>query len=84
MIRFLSGIGRAIVVLAALFTIVLCAIGGYGWAHGYYAGYAPTPGVGVAAGTVLGAVAGIVVAGIVFGPIATLYDIRDNIRRMAR
>jgi hypothetical protein len=84
MIRFLSGIGRAMVVLGALVTIVFCAIAGYGWAHGYYTAYTPTPGLGVAAGTALGAAAGIVAAGIVFGPIATLYDIRDNIRRMAR
>jgi len=86
MIRLLSAIGRATVVLAALLTIVGFAIGGYGMGTGqYYGGFAPgvAQGTGGVVGAVVGVIVGIIVAGAVFGPIATLYDIRDNIRRMA-
>jgi len=86
MIRLLSAMGRAAIILAALLTIVGFAVGGYGMATGgYYADFAPEAArrAGGAWGAVLGGIVGIIVAGAVFGPIATLYDIRDNIRRMA-
>jgi MFS family permease len=86
MIKLLSAIGRATIILAALLTIVGFAVSGYGLAtSGYYGDFAPEAarGAGGTWGAVLGGVVGIIVAGAVFGPIATLYDIRDNIRRMA-
>ena len=86
MIRLLSALGRATVIVAAILTIAGFAVGGYGMATGqYYGGFAPDParGVGGALGAMLGGLVGIILAGAVFGPIATLYDIRDNIRRMA-
>ena len=87
MITLLSALGRATVIVAAILTIMGFAAGGYGMGTGEnYGGF--TSGTAQAAGgvwgAVLGGVAGIIVAGAVFGPIATLYDIRDNIRRMAR
>jgi hypothetical protein len=86
MIRLLSAIGHATIIVAALLTIAAFAVGGYGMGTGtYYGGFVPgaAQGAGGAWGAVLGGVVGIIVAGAVFGPIATLYDIRDNIRRMA-
>lgn len=80
MIRFLSALGRAAVVVGAVLTIAAGAVGGWGWATSD--GMISDPARG-AVGAALGAVAGIVSAGVVFGPLATLYDIRDNIRRMA-
>ena len=87
MITLLSALGRATVIVATILTIVGFAVGGYGMGAGeYYGGFVPAAahvGGGVW-GAVLGGIAAIIVAGAVFGPIATLYDIRDNIRRMAR
>jgi len=86
MIRLLSAMGRAAIILATLLMIGGFAVGGYGMAtNGYYADFAPEAarGAGGTWGAVLGGIVGIIVAGAVFGPIATLYDIRDNIRRMA-
>jgi hypothetical protein len=86
MIRLLSAIGRATIVLAALLTIAGFTVGGYGMGTGQYnGGFAPgvAQGNGGVVGAVVGVVAGVIIAGAVFGPIATLYDIRDNIRRMA-
>jgi hypothetical protein len=86
MIRLLSALGRVTVIVAAILTIAGFAVGGYGMGTGQnYGGFAPglPQGTGGALGAVLGGIAGIIVAGAVFGPIATLYDIRNNIRRMA-
>lgn len=86
MIRLLSALGRFTVILAAILTIAGFAVGGYGMGIGeYYDGFAPgaAHGAGGAWGAVLGFIVGIIAAGAVFGPIATLYDIRDNIRRAA-
>jgi hypothetical protein len=86
MIRLLSAVGRATVIVVAVLTIVGFAIGGYGMGTGEYHGSfasAVPQGAGGVVGAVVGAIVGIIVAGAVFGPIATLYDIRDNIRRMA-
>jgi hypothetical protein len=81
-------IGRATtIIVAAILTIVGFAVGGYGMGTGEsYIGFAPevAQGAGGVWGTVLGGILGIIVVGAVFGPIDTLYDIRDNIRRMAR
>jgi hypothetical protein len=86
MIKLLSAVGRATITLAALLTIVGFTVGGYGMGTGQYnGGFAPgvAQGNGGVVGAVVGVIVGIIVAGAVFGPIATLYDIRDNIRRMA-
>jgi hypothetical protein len=88
MIRLLSDIGRAAVVLAAILTIVGCAMWGYTLAEGFEllrngnVGFAGSGRITVSevAGIVIGGAAGMIIAGAVFGAIATLYDIRDNIR----
>jgi uncharacterized protein YqgC (DUF456 family) len=84
MIKLLSSIGRATIIVAALLTIVVFAVGGYAMGTGQYGAFASGGAQGAGGwGAVLGGILGIIVAGAVFGPIATLYDIRDNIRRMA-
>jgi hypothetical protein len=80
MIRILSVIGRATIVVAALLMIVGSAVAGYvdaGRQYGFAAfGYGP--GVGALIGLVLG----IIGAGVILGPLATLYDIRDGVRHL--
>ncbi len=93
MITLLSAIGRITVIVTALLTIAGFTVAGYGLAGGgygyvtqeHYGGFwlGAVHGAGGVWGAVLGFIVGIVVAGAVFGPIATLYDIRDNIRRAA-
>jgi hypothetical protein len=39
--------------------------------------------VEVQGGAAVGVIAGLIIAGAVFGDVATFHDIRDNIRRMA-
>jgi hypothetical protein len=88
MIKLLSNIGRSTVVFAAFATVVGCAIWGYTLAEGYdllHNGVVGFAGLGritltELVGLVAGGLLGILVAGAVFGAIATLYDIRDNIR----
>ena len=94
MIRFLSALGRATVVVGALLTIAGGVIEGYIFGRvqglGIYEGaYLTIAGRGQITPlelfyAVLDAALGIVVAGVVFGPIATLYDIRDNVRQIPR
>ena len=80
MIRILSSIGRATIVVAALLMIVGSAVAGYvdaGRQYGLGAlGYGP--GLGALIGLVLGTIA----AGVILGPLATLYDIRDGVRHL--
>jgi hypothetical protein len=85
MIRLLSALGRATVILAAVLTIAGFTFGGYMGTQEYDTGFvqAGVPAVSRLWGTVAGVLAGIVVAGAVFGPLATLYDTRDNLRRLA-
>jgi hypothetical protein len=82
MIRLLSLIGRATIVIAAIVIIVAFAVAGYQAPemHPYLADY----GFGRPVGAVVGFAIGLVTAGIVFGPLATLYDIRDNLRLLAK
>jgi hypothetical protein len=92
MIRLLSYIGRTVIVVAAILTVVGFSISGYLLAryqelldYGNFTisgGGQITPREGFY--SLLGAGIGFVVAGIVFGAIATLYDIRDNLRWIAR
>jgi hypothetical protein len=82
MIRLLSAIGRATIVIAAILIVVAFAATGYQAPelHPYLADY----GFGRLAGAALGFAIGLVAAGIIFGPLATLYDIRDSLRRLAK
>ncbi len=81
MIRLLSAVGRATIVIAAVVIIVGGAVGGYVGAETrpelLFTSY------GRWLGALVGLVLGVVSAGVVFGPLATLYDMRDSLRRMA-
>jgi hypothetical protein len=82
MIRLLSLIGRATIVIAAILIVVTFTVTGYQSPelHPYLADY----GFGRPVGAVVGFAIGLVTAGIIFGPLATLYDIRDNVRHLAK
>ena len=80
MIRILSAIGRATLVVAALLMIAGSAAAGYFDAGKEY-GIAAV-GSGPALGALIGRVLGTIAAGGILGPLATLYDIRDSVRRM--
>ncbi len=82
MIRLLSLVGRTTIVIAAAFIIVASAMTGYVDAdlHPYLSAYGFERQLGALVGLALGVMA----AGVVFGPLATLYDIRDNVRRLAK
>jgi hypothetical protein len=81
MIKLLSAVGRATIVIAAAVIIVGGAVGGYVGSEArpelFFTSY------GRWLGALLGLALGIVTAGVVFGPLATLYDMRDSLRRMA-
>jgi hypothetical protein len=81
MIRLLSAVGRATIVIAAAVIIVGGAVGGYMGAETrpelYFTSY------GRWLGGLIGLVLGVISAGVVLGPLATLYDMRDSLRRMA-
>ena len=81
MIRILSMIGRATLVVAAILVIVSTAVAGYLDAGREVGGVAI--GYGPVVGALLGLLAGILAAGVILGPLATLYDIRDNVRLIA-
>lgn len=80
MIRILSSIGRATIVVAALLMIVGSTAAGYFNAAKEY-GIAAL-GYGPALGALIGLVVGTIAAGVVLGPLATLYDIRDGVRHL--
>ena len=81
MIKLLSAVGRATIVIAAVVIIVGGAVGGYMGSESrpelFFTIY------GRWLGALVGLVLGVISAGIVLGPLATLYDIRDSLRRMA-
>jgi hypothetical protein len=82
MIRFLSLVGRATIMIAAALVIVGFVIAGYVGSnlHPYLVAY----GFERQLGALVGLAVGVMVAGIIFGPLATLYDIRDNVRRLVQ
>lgn len=80
MIRILSLIGRATIVVAAFLMIVGSAAAGYFNAAKEY-GIAAL-GYGPAIGALIGLAVGTIAAGVVLGPLATLYDIRDSVRHL--
>jgi hypothetical protein len=91
MIGLLSAIGRAIVVTAAVLTVIGFSIGGfltartqeavlYGGSFAISGGGRTTPFELFC--LVIGCGIGFLVAGTVFGAIATLYDIRDSLRQL--
>jgi hypothetical protein len=81
MIRLLSAVGRATIVIAAGVIIAGGAIGGYVGSEArpelFFTIY------GRWLGALIGFALGVVSAGVLLGPLATLYDIRDSLRRMA-
>jgi len=81
MIKLLSAVGRATIVIAAVVIIVAGAVGGYLGTETrpelFFTSY------GRWLGGLMGLALGVVSAGVVFGPLATLYDIRDSLRRLA-
>ena len=81
MIRILSSIGRATLVVAAILMIAGAAVAGYVSAGQQYglAAFGFGPGLGALVGLVVGTIG----AGVILGPLATLYDIRDNVRLMS-
>jgi hypothetical protein len=80
MIRMLSDVGRAMVVVSSLLVIALATAAGYYYAA---AGSFFRPSGTEPFYPILGLGIGVVLAGAIFGPLATLYDIRDNLRRLA-
>jgi hypothetical protein len=81
MIRLLSAVGRATIIIAAMVMIVGAAVGGYVGAETHPELYFTSYGRWL--GALIGLVLGVASAGVVFGPLATLYDIRDSLRRMS-
>ena len=82
MIRFLSLIGRATIVIAAVLIIVGFVAAGYMNADS-------RPELleyrfARELGALFGLMVGIIAAGVILGPLATLYDIRDNVRRLVK
>ena len=82
MMRILSAIGRATLVVAALLMIAGSAAAGYFDAGKEY-GIAAL-GHGPAVGALIGLVLGTIAAGVILGPLATLYDIRDGVRHLVQ
>jgi hypothetical protein len=82
MIRLLSLVGRASIVVAAALITVGFVITGFvdSDLHPYLVAY----GFERQLGALVGLAVGIIVVGIIFGPLATLYDIRDNLRRLVK
>jgi len=87
MIRTLSAIGGVAVAIAAVLLIAAGAAVGYNLAHGYDAGYSSQLAISGARwippqewlGMLLGGLAGLLVAGVFLGTMATLYEIRDSL-----
>ena len=88
MIRLLSAIGRVVIAVAAVLTVISCTMVGYLFARSQeFAIYGNFSISGSGQITplevfysVLGGGIGFVVSGAVFGAIATLYEIRDSLR----
>lgn len=82
MIKLLSAVGRATIVIAAVLIILGSTAAGYvdADARPYLFGFR----FAREAGALIGLAIGIVAAGVVFGPLATLYDMRDSLRHLAR
>lgn len=92
MIEMLSAIGRGVIVVAATLTVIGSMVGGYTVARAQESvsyGHFLISGGGQITPLeflylVLGGGIGLVIAGAVFGAIATLYDIRDSLRLLTR
>jgi hypothetical protein len=89
-IKLLSGVGRAVIVVAAALTIIGFTVAGYNVgrpnefiAYGSYRQSGGAITLLELVFSVLGCGIGIIVAGAVFGAIATLYEIRDSLRLLA-
>ncbi len=79
MIRMLSDLGRAMVVASAVLIVAIATVAGYYCARPIeFVSNADTE----LFFSLLGLGFGVIVAGAILGPMATLYDIRDNLRRL--
>ena len=91
MIKLLSDIGRAVIVVAAVMTVLGSTISGYLIARTQesfvYGNFTISHGGQITPRellySLLGGGIGLVVAGAVFGAIATLYDIRDSLHLLS-
>jgi hypothetical protein len=78
MIRILSGITETLVAIGAFLVVAVCTVIG---------AYVPWPvhpqdvHLAQVLGTAIGCVAGFLLAGLIFGPIAVLIDIRNILRK---
>lgn len=92
MIKFLSTVGRVTIVVAALLMILGFGLAGFfesyaGGVNGYlasYTGHAVHLGTHQTVAFIAGCVIGSIVAGTIFGPLATLYDVRDSLRQLVK
>jgi hypothetical protein len=82
MIRFLSVMGRATIVIAAALIIIGFVVASYfdTGIRSELSAFSFGRELGALAGLVLGTIA----AGVIFGPLATLYDIGDSLRRLVQ
>jgi len=78
--KLLSALGRATIAAAAAVIVAGFVIGGY-MAPVTHPGAADYK-IGQELGAAIGFVVGLIAAGMVLGPVATLYDIRDQLRRL--
>jgi hypothetical protein len=84
MITWLANIGRSMLILSAFLIIVGCT--GFGIYCGYFytaiSDFTAPPQPMELVGAGLGFLLGIVLAGVYCCPLATLYDIADNVRKL--
>ena len=91
MIQMLSAIGRVVVVVAAAITVAATTLAGYFFARASelasYGTFTISEGGKITplelAYALIGFAVGLIVAGAVFGAIATLYEIRDSLILLA-
>jgi hypothetical protein len=92
MIELLSAVGRVVIVVAAVLTVISCTIAGYLFARtqefATYSNFTISGGGQITpleiVYSLFGGGIGVVVSGAIFGAIATLYDIRDSLRSIAK
>jgi hypothetical protein len=91
-IRLLSAVGRVVIIVAAMLTVIGCIAASYFFARtqefALYGSFSISGGGQITPLELIyslhGGGIGVVVSGVIFGAIATLYDIRDSLRVIAR
>jgi flagellar motor component MotA len=90
LMRLLAAIGRFAVALAAILMVIGGGIGGYVGAArqaGFETAGSVFPSGPVTASeigsAIVGAILGLLAAGVIFGPLAALFDIRENVAILA-